>query len=1091
MKQRWYPAKDLGVPEVVCSRSLPSLSEMGIPGALGIWEARPPGRPPMRLFLPLAVVAKAAADTDHVIAEVPSQTGEPTDQVLVDAFSTDEFVRSWVSAPIGDIPTGDAILRSSRTSYFSPNRLDEGLRAITHSKAEQSNTSIRIGDVAVLKIIRKLEEGIHPELEISRYLTDVGFAATPHLLGWRELQIRDEDAPVCLSLLQGFVAHKSTAWDWMVEQLGQLVAHAETGKDVAIKRDVSNWLSTLGRRTAQMHHAFAEKCSNPAFTPEQVGLSDLSSWTSSAQGIARRALKGLEENPASNDEAVRPLASELLRKREQIEERLARLVDLPAAFAKTRHHGDYHLGQVLVTGTDAVILDFEGEPLRSLVERRAKHMVLRDVAGMLRSIAYAAETAARALPSGNGPEQKTAQASLQAWRKDAAHDFAEAYFSAAEGLVSLPRVRAQSEELLKFFLLEKALYEVAYELAHRPDWISTPLRGVLDLLADQPEPSAALRRVHTMPFGAEMQPGGVRFRLWAPSHANVLLEFDGSTHRRVMSRLEGGWHELICETAKAGTRYRFILPDGLRVPDPASRYQPDDVHGRSEVIDPAAYKWDDAEWRGRPWKEAVIYELHVGAFTSNGTFNAAVEKLDHLVDLGVTAIQLMPIADFPGKRNWGYDGVLPYAPDSTYGQPEDLKNFIDAAHQRGLMVLLDVVYNHFGPEGAYLHSIAPQTFTNRHKTPWGAAINTDGPDARTVRDFFIENAIYWLNEYHLDGLRLDAVHALLDESSEHILKELAERVRAATRGRHVHLILENEENEAHRLVRHPNGEPRWYTAQWNDDAHHALHVAVTGEAQGYYGDYHNDTEKLGRALAEGFAFQGELMPYRGRPRGETSSNLPPSAFVTFLQNHDQVGNRAFGERLTAIANDEAVRAACAAYLLLPQIPMLFMGEEWAAAQPFPFFCDFGPELADAVRKGRREEFAKFPEFHDPATRERIPDPTAADTFKSAKLKWEAIARAPHGQWLDWYRRILAVRRREIRPRISQIRHGGRFECVAKQAVCVRWQLEQSDELLLLEANLSDRPVGGFARGAKVKSFWLEGSIPEEGVLAPFSVRWSI
>ena len=406
--------------------------------------------------------------------------------------------------------------------------------------------------------------------------------------------------------------------------------------------------------------------------------------------------------------------------------------------------------------------------------------------------------------------------------------------------------------------------------------------------------------------------------------------------------------------------------------DPASRYQPEDVHGPSEVVDPAAFAWTDLEWQGRPWKEAVLYEMHIGAFTPEGTFGAAVTKLDYLLELGVTAIEIMPVGDFPGRRDWGYDGALSYAPDASYGRPEELKALVDAAHARGLMVLLDVVYNHFGPEGSFLKAIAPQFFTERYKTPWGEAINMDGDGSGPVREYFIHNALYWIEEFHFDGLRFDAVHAILDDSPRHLLEELAERVRSAFPGDHVHLILENEENQASRLARDSTGRPRWYTAQWNDDLHHVLHVAVTGELAGYYGDYIGRPEKLGRALAEGFAFQGEVMPYRGGPRGEPSGALPPTAFVAFAQNHDQVGNRAFGDRLSAIASPEAVRAVGAVYLLLPQIPMLFMGEEWGAAQPFPFFCDFGPDLAQAVRKGRREEFARFPEFEDPAVRERIP-----------------------------------------------------------------------------------------------------------------------
>jgi malto-oligosyltrehalose trehalohydrolase len=556
-----------------------------------------------------------------------------------------------------------------------------------------------------------------------------------------------------------------------------------------------------------------------------------------------------------------------------------------------------------------------------------------------------------------------------------------------------------------------------------------------------------------------------------------------------MHPLGNGWHGVVTDRAQAGTRYKFVLGDGMQVPDPASRYQPEDVHGASEVIDPRAHVWRDADWRGRSWEEAIVYELHMGTFTPNGTFLSAVDKLDHLVSLGVTAIEIMPIGDFPGQRNWGYDGVLPYAPDCVYGRPEHFKALIEAAHERRLMVLLDVVYNHFGPEGAYLHAIAPETFTDRHHTPWGAAINLDGERATPTREFFIHNALYWIEEYHLDGLRLDAVHAILDDSPKHLLAEMAERLRQHSRDRPVHLILENEENTARWLARAPDGSPLTYTAQWNDDVHHVLHVAATGERTGYYEDYLDDTAKLGRALAQGFAFQGEHMPYRGYRRGEPSASLPPTAFVAFIQNHDQIGNRAFGERLTSIAAPEAVRAVAAIYLLLPQIPMLFMGEEWGADQPFPFFCDFGPDLAEAVRRGRRQEFARFPEFQDPATRERIPDPLAQSTFTSAKLAWEDLCREPHASWLDWYRRLLSVRDAEIVPRLRDIRAGGEYKLLDASAVWVRWDVGGGQENLVLLANLSSIAVKGPALSGRV--LWQEGQADEDGSLGPFCVRWSI
>jgi malto-oligosyltrehalose trehalohydrolase len=429
-----------------------------------------------------------------------------------------------------------------------------------------------------------------------------------------------------------------------------------------------------------------------------------------------------------------------------------------------------------------------------------------------------------------------------------------------------------------------------------------------------------------MPFGAECRDDdSVRFRLWAPAAraADVLLE--GTSTPLPMRAVEGGGFELITGQARPADLYRFRIDGKQQVPDPASRFQPQDVHGPSQVIAPATFDWRDERWQGRPWEEAVIYELHVGTFTPEGTFASARARLDYLAQLGITAIELMPLSDFPGSRNWGYDGVFPFAPDSSYGRPEDLKEFIQGAHERGMMVLLDVVYNHFGPEGNYLGSYAPQFFTGRHHTPWGNGLNFDGPQSRAVREFFIHNALYWIEEYHFDGLRLDAVHAIADDSTPHILTELAERVhQSISPGRHVHLILENEHNQSRYLQRDSSGKPLLYTAQWDDDIHHALHVIVTGEREGYYSDYAaSPIEQLGRCLAHGFAFQGDPSAYRkGATRGERTTGLPPGAFVTFLQNHDQIGNRAFGERIVNLADPRAVRAAMAILLLAPSPPLL-------------------------------------------------------------------------------------------------------------------------------------------------------------------------
>jgi malto-oligosyltrehalose trehalohydrolase len=563
-----------------------------------------------------------------------------------------------------------------------------------------------------------------------------------------------------------------------------------------------------------------------------------------------------------------------------------------------------------------------------------------------------------------------------------------------------------------------------------------------------------------MRFGAQVEGDGrTRFRLWAPSARGVALWLEEPGRPVPMARDAEGWATLETPDAPPGTRYRFLVDDGLRVPDPASRFQPEDVHGPSEVIDPGAYEWSDEAWPGVPAARLVFYELHVGTFTPEGTFAAARGRLDHLVDLGITAVELMPVADFPGRRGWGYDGVLPFAPESSYGRPEDLKALVEACHRRGLAVFLDVVYNHFGPEGNYLHVYARPFFTTRHATPWGAGLNFDGPGSEVVRAFFIENALYWLEEFHLDGLRLDAVHAIADDSGPDVLVELARAVHAGPgRTRRVHLVLENDDNAARYLERDPGERPRLYLAQWNDDLHHALHVAVTGEESGHYVDYRAPAAALGRCLAEGFAFQGEHSASRGRARGTPSAGLPPTAFIGFLQNHDQVGNRALGERITAFAPPEAVRAATAVLLLAPAIPLLFMGQEWGATEPFLFFSDLGPELATAIREGRRREFARFPEFADPRLRERIPDPHAPATRDRSVLDWRALDEPPHREWLDFHRSLLDLRRRVVAPLLTD---GGvprtRLLTVGSTGLEVEWRFA-GDRVLRLVANLGPSSV---------------------------------
>jgi len=609
------------------------------------------------------------------------------------------------------------------------------------------------------------------------------------------------------------------------------------------------------------------------------------------------------------------------------------------------------------------------------------------------------------------------------------------------------------------------------------------------------------------PFGPELDADGVRFRFWAPALHAVTLHLDTSggeppvrdaataapaEHDHAMTREADGWFECRVPGVRPGARYRFGIGLGLRVPDPGSRFQPVDCHGPSEVVDPRAHRWRCTAWRGRPWHEAVVYELHLGTFTREGTFRAAIERLDALAELGITALEILPVADFPGRRNWGYDGVLPYAPDSSYGRPEDFKALVDAAHERGLMVLLDVVYSHFGPDGNYLGFYAPDFFTRRHATPWGAAVNFDGrgpgENSRWVREYAIGNALYWLEEFRLDGLRLDAVHAIADDSRPDVIEELATRVRARFAGRReIHLVLENARNAAHYLFRDARGRPKLCTAQWNDDVHHALHVLATGETHGYYLCYAADPLRhLARCLAEGFAWQGERSPYSGAPRGEPSGGLPPGAFLGFLQNHDQVGNRAFGERLAHLVPPGRLEPLTALLLLAPHPPLLWMGEEWGASAPFQYFCDFGPELAALVREGRRREFARFPAFADPALRERIPDPNAPGTFERSKLDWTERERGRHARWLALYREFLALRRRHVVPFVADGVVEARVERPSAGELCVEWRSRRGGVLTLL-LNVDERP----ATFASPPGPMIWPPVPGElqSVVPPWGVQW--
>ena len=542
-----------------------------------------------------------------------------------------------------------------------------------------------------------------------------------------------------------------------------------------------------------------------------------------------------------------------------------------------------------------------------------------------------------------------------------------------------------------------------------------------------------------MTFGANLIGADrTRFRIWAPAQREISVAVEGAP-AAPMARSEGGWFEAEVNCG-AGARYRYILQDGTAIPDPAARAQVGDIHGASVVIDPSSYQWRHPEWRGRPWHDAVIYELHAGLL---GGFGGVAKELPRLADLGITAVELMPIAEFPGARNWGYDGALPFAPECSYGSPDDLRALVDQAHGHGLMIFLDVVYNHFGPDGNYLSLYAPQMFRDDVATPWGPAIDFRRSE---VRRFFTDNALYWLLEYQFDGLRFDAVHAITELDW---LDEMASEVRkTVTPGRQVHLVLENDDNAASHLN-------RGFDAQWNDDGHHVLHVLLTGEREGYYEDYKDDpAARLARCLKEGFIYQGEPSLHRGgKQRGTRSADLPPTAFVLFLQNHDQIGNRAFGERLTKLANAEALEAATSLLLLCPQIPLLFMGEETASQSPFLFFTDHNAELAKAVREGRRREFSGFSQFSDPTFLAQLPDPNDVATFE----KSNPVADGDRGlARMRLYRELLVLRRTEIVPRLAGARALDAAP-IGPAAVVAQWRMADGT-VLTIATNLASRSV---------------------------------
>jgi maltooligosyltrehalose trehalohydrolase len=578
------------------------------------------------------------------------------------------------------------------------------------------------------------------------------------------------------------------------------------------------------------------------------------------------------------------------------------------------------------------------------------------------------------------------------------------------------------------------------------------------------------------------------FRVWAPAseRVDVVLYGPGAERVCVLEPEGGGWFAGRVPEVGAGARYRYRLDAGDTYPDPASRSQPEGVYGASEVVDPAAFHWTDAGWKGVPLEETVLYELHVGTATPAGTFDALIGKLDALRDLGVTALELMSVGEFPGARNWGYDGVFPWAPASAYGGPEGLRRLADAAHERGLAVVLDVVYNHLGPEGNCLHAVTGgRFFTDRHRTPWGETVNYDGEGCEAVRGYAITNALHWLREYHLDGLRLDATHAIVDDGEPHLLRELADAVRdAVSVGRHVALFAEDERNDR-RLVTLIEEGGYGLDAVWADDFHHQVRSLTAGDGEGYFADYSGTVGDLAVTLRKGWFYEGQESAVLGAPRGTPATGIAPPRFVHAIQNHDQVGNRAFGGRLGHDVPLPLYRAASAVLLLSPYTPLVWMGQEWHASSPFLYFTDHPEELGRLVTQGRRDEFSRFSAFADPEAREGIPDPQAEETFRRSKLIWDERLRQPHLGVLSLYRELLALRRSHP-ALVERSRASFAVACVADGVLAMR-RTGAKDAAVLLLASFEGAAKVDLARtfetrapGGKPWKVWLWSEEPRFG-----------
>lgn len=867
---------------------------------------------------------------------------------------------------------------------------------------EQSNTCWKLGDRIVIKLLRRLEEGISPEIETLAHLGRTDFSANiPRLLGSLEISW-SEGSVSTLAFAETWVCNQDVAWSaFLAAARAFLLDTSPRDPELAMA-------ARAGTRTAEMHFALQAGSPGSAFcsvpwSPE--GTRNLHAVLLQTAADSAASLRSI--GPTLPD-PTRALVDAVLAVLPSILSTFDTVLAMSAPGMLIRCHGDYHLGQLLVAGEDLVVIDFDGEPDRPIADRRTRRSPLVDVAAMLRSFDYAAEKTVEQLGfvAASEPQRETWNDRASVWRDAVSGAFLDTYYARLHDAGLLPQDASTLESLLRIFVIEKALREVSYEANHRPAWLGIPLRGLLRAAgagdsARSPRGSMAFRPT----LGAIAQPAGrCCFRVWAPKACSVQLRLLEPVERSVPLRgVAGGYFEASVDGVEPGTTYMYRLDGDRDRPDPASRWQPHGVHRPSAVVR-EDFPWNDQDWKALPLRDWVLYEVHVGTFTPEGTFDAIVARLDELRDLGITTLSLMPVAQFPGERNWGYDGVHPFAVQNSYGGPDGLRHLVRACHERGMAVVLDIVDNHLGPEGNYLADFGPY-FTDQHRTPWGAAVNFDGPDSDPVRRFFLERALHFQLSYHVDGFRLDAIHAVHDSSPWPYLRELQEAVQEVSRqtGRPCVLIAETNRNDP-RVLQGTSQGGLGLAALWSDDFHHALHALLTGERGGYYADF-GAIASLAKVFREGWALTGQYSVHRRRRHGAPWPECDPGRLVVFAQNHDQVGNRLHGERLSTLLSFGALKLALGCVLLSPFVPMLFMGEEYGEVAPFLYFVSHGDdELVASVRSGRRNKLQSF------SLAEDMPDPQAEPSFQRSKLDWTLRSQGKHRVLLSYVQQVLRLRK---------------------------------------------------------------------------------